>query len=100
MTESSHSPTETAAIASEARRHMPLRPRHVWRPDSRLSEDIAEKLALLTHAETDKVRFRVTFGKVVLTGRVDDPRLADLAVSAVKSVWGIQGLRNEIAVRH
>jgi|SRR6516162_5705314 len=74
-------------------------PRGFRRTDSRIEEDINERLTEHSWIDATDVEVSVENGEVTLRGRVNDLEAKDLAEEIAESVYGVKSVDNQIRVK-
>ena len=74
-------------------------PRSFKRTDSRIEEDINERLTEHSWIDATDVEVSVENGEVTLRGRVDNLEAKDLAEEIAESAFGVKSVDNQIRVK-
>jgi osmotically-inducible protein OsmY len=75
-------------------------PRGYRRSDTRIAEDVNERLTWHPDLDATDIEVRVANGEVTLGGIVEDRRAKRLAEDIVEDVVGVSDVHNELKVRH
>ncbi len=86
---------DVKAVAEEIKVKLPF---DVKRSDSEIAEAALHRLAWDSSVPKDAVKVTVTEGWLTLTGQVPWHYQHDAAAQAVRTLWGVTGVSNQIAV--
>jgi hypothetical protein len=79
--------------------HIGRGPRGYQRSDSRIEEDVNERLTRHPMLDASDVEVRVTGGEVTLGGMVDSRRAKRMAEDILDTVFGVKDVNNQLRVR-
>ena len=85
-------------LAQKQGKHRGVGPAGYKRSDSRVTEDICERLTDHPHIDARNIEVDVKDGEVTLTGTVPDRRTRLLAEEAADTVSGVKDINNQIRV--
>ncbi|MFC3180547.1 BON domain-containing protein [Cypionkella sinensis] len=87
---------DVKAVAEEIEVKLPFSVKH---GDSEIAEAAVNRLAWNSSVPKDAVKVAVTKGWVTLTGDVHWHYQHDAAAEAVRTLWGVTGVSNQIAIK-
>jgi hypothetical protein len=79
--------------------HFGRGPRGYQRSDSRIEEDVNERLTRHPMLDASDIEVRITGGEVTLSGMVDSRRAKRLAEDILDTVYGVKDVNNQLRVR-
>jgi len=89
----------TDAMHREQGRYSGRGPRNYKRSDSRIEEDINDRLTVHGMLDATDIEVSVQSGEVTLRGYVEDRQAKRFAEDAAESVFGVKEVNNQIKVR-
>jgi osmotically-inducible protein OsmY len=87
---------DVKAVAEEIEVKMPFSVKH---GDAEIAAAAADRLAWNVSVPRDAIKVAVTKGGVTLTGDVNWHYQHDAAAEAVRTLWGVTGVSNQIAIK-
>lgn len=87
---------DVKAVAEEIEVKLPFSVKH---GDSEIAEAAVNRLAWDSSVPRDEVKIAVTNGWVTLTGQVHWHYQHDAAADAVRTLWGVTGVSNQISIK-